>query len=104
MKIKEHIEDKRLTLSLEGSFDDVSSPVIEEKLDKIFEQELDSVWLDLARVDYISSAGIRVLIIAHKKAVKSDMKLYMGEMSNKVREILEMVGIMPLFDPSGRVD
>lgn len=97
MKMREHIEGSDLTLSLEGNFDETTSLEIEKKIESILSGETKKLLLDLRGVKYVSSAGIRVLIIAHKRAVKTGKKVVIGEMSGKVKEILDTVGIMPLF-------
>ncbi len=102
MEIKEHLKENGLTLSLKGSFDEASSPEVERKLTEALSQDIKSICFDLGKVPYISSAGIRVLIIAYKKAVKNEKKVLIGDMSAKVEEILETVGILPLFAIPGR--
>jgi anti-anti-sigma factor len=57
----------------------------------------------MGNVRYLSSAGIRVLIIAHKKGKKNNKQITLGEISVKVKDVLDTVGILPLFNRSGRV-
>jgi anti-sigma B factor antagonist len=103
MKMNEKLEGNALTIALEGNFDEFSSPLIEEKIGKNLEEQIKRLLLDLGRVNYISSAGIRVLILAHKAAVKKDKEFIVVDMSEKVREVLEMVGILPLITVRGGV-
>ena len=102
MKIREYFKEEDFILSLEGDFDETSSPGVEEKLEQVLSRNIKSICFDLSNVPYISSAGIRVLIIAYKKAAKSGKKVLMGGMSDRVREVLETVGILPLFAAGGR--
>ena len=102
MKITEKINAKDLVLYLEGNFDETSSPVVEEKIQAALSRDVDSIEFDLGGVEYVSSAGIRVMIVAYKKMVKSHKKVYLVGMSDKVRDMLEMVGILPLFNVNGR--
>ena len=97
MNIREEVKDGELFLLLDGSFDETSSPDIEDALEEVMAGDVEVVNFDLSKVRYISSAGIRVLIIAHKRAVKSGKKVRIVEMSEKVNEILGTVGILPLF-------
>ncbi len=103
MKINEKLEGDTLTISLEGNLDDLSSPLIEEKIGREIEDRAEKLFLDLDAVNYISSAGIRVLILAHKAAVKRGKEFAVVSMSEKVREVLEMVGIMPFVAVRGGV-
>ncbi|MFH1665561.1 MAG: STAS domain-containing protein [Candidatus Omnitrophota bacterium] len=103
MKINESLKGADLTMLLDGNFDDVNSPAIEKRLDQnLMKNDIKNICFDLAKVKYISSAGIRVLIAAHKKAIKTDKRVLIGAMSVKVQEILDMVGILRLFTQQGR--
>ena len=101
MKILENLDNDQLTLSLEGNFDEMTSSAVEEKFAEVLPGDAKKICFDLSDVQYISSAGIRVLISAYKKAVKSDKKVTIGNMSDKARGILEVVGILPLFAAGG---
>jgi len=88
---------------MHGIFDESTSPNIEDKISEVMGWAVKKISLDMENVKYISSAGIRILIIAHKKAVKSGKNLVIAGMSEKVKEILETVGILPLFRSTGVV-
>ena len=85
MKILEYLDNDQLTLSLEGNFDEMTSSEVEEKFAEVLPGDIKNICFDLADVHYISSAGIRVLISAYKKAIKSDKKVTIGNMSDKAR-------------------
>ena len=80
-----------LALALTGRLDTVTSP----ELDAIISSELDGVTdltLDFAGLDYISSAGLRVLLRAQKKmAACGRMKLI--NVSPIIMEIFEITGL-----------
>ena len=101
MKIFEDLRGDELTLSMHGIFDESTCPHIEDKISEVMGWNVRTVFLDMNNVKYISSAGIRILIIAHKKAVKNGKTLVISGMSEKVKEILETVGILPLFGSRG---
>ncbi|MDP8299989.1 MAG: STAS domain-containing protein [Candidatus Tantalella remota] len=101
MRIREQLDGDRLTLFLEGTFDEGTSPAVEEKLEEALLTDASKICFNMSKVDYLSSAGIRVMIIAHKKSIKSGKTIEVGEMSDKVQDVLEVVGILPLFgDPT----
>lgn len=101
MKIKEEIEGVDLTVFMDGKFDDACSPEAGRKLGECLLRDVKNIRLDLGKVPYISSAGICELISVYKKAVKMDKHVTISEMSGKVREILDVVGILPLFRGQG---
>ena len=101
MRITENLDGKNLTLTLEGDLDSVSSPGVEQKIEEVLELNIESLNLDLSKVRYISSIGVRVLVIAYKKAMKDEKKVAIVSMSTKVQDILKEVGILPLFEVKG---
>jgi len=102
MRIREDLDGKKLTLALEGNFDDASSPAVEKRFEQALLMDVTDIHFDMGKVQYISSAGIRVIIIAHKKALKSDKRVLIGQMTDKTRQILDKVGLLSLFSVSGR--
>ncbi len=66
MTINQEMNGSALTLALEGRLDTLTSPQLEEKLNASLEGVSDLV-LDLEKLDYMSSAGLRVLLAAQKR-------------------------------------
>ena len=82
-----------LTISLEGRLDTTTAPELEQAL-KGGMDAANTLTLDFSKLDYISSAGLRVLLSAHKAMSKK------GGM--KVVNANEMV--MEVFDVTGFAD
>ncbi|MBD3379081.1 MAG: anti-sigma factor antagonist [Candidatus Omnitrophica bacterium] len=97
MKMLEKTDNESLTLCLEGSLDENTSPQVETRIDDIFDSDTRDLRLDLSNVQYISSIGIRLLILSHKRAVKIGKRVVIDDMSDKVKDVLETVGVLPLF-------
>ena len=84
-----------LSLALTGRLDTITAPSLLSFFEKTkAEQALDAVEVDCSRLEYISSAGLRVLLIMHK-ACKGGVSLH-GE-NETVREILEQTGFDSIF-------
>ena len=66
MTINQEMNGSALTLALEGRLDTLTSPQLEEKLNASLEGVSDLV-LDLEKLDYMSSAGLRVLLAVQKR-------------------------------------
>ncbi len=79
-------------LRLEGRLDASTSPVLDKKLQPFLSLKKKKVLLDFARVDYLSSAGMRLLLSATKKMKASDGELLLCSMSEDVMEIIRMAG------------
>ena len=72
MNIIKNYNEKELTLSVKGRIDTITS----QELDDEINDELgnfDSLIMDFSELDYISSAGLRVLILTQKKLKHDDI-------------------------------
>ena len=84
-----------LSLALTGRLDTITAPSLLSFFEKTkAEQALEAVEVDCSRLEYISSAGLRVLLIMHK-ACTGGVSLH-GE-NESVREILEQTGFDSIF-------
>ena len=93
-------EQEKLTLFLRGNIDESTTDAFKDKLSEVIAEEYINIYLDLEDVDYISSIGIGALMLAHKKAIKSGKRIMIENMSHKTHQILDVVGILPLFSPA----
>ena len=65
MTITKKVENETLCLALEGRLDTVTAPELEAELKKNLDG-VNALTLDFSKLEYISSAGLRVLLSAHK--------------------------------------
>ena len=65
LNINEIRDKNSLTLELEGRLDTTTSPVLQELLEKNYPVITELIF-DFAKVDYMSSSGLRVLLMAQK--------------------------------------
>ena len=95
LNIKTAKDAEKLTVALEGRLDTVTAP----ELEKCFKKSLPGVTelvMDFEKLDYISSAGLRVLLSAQKTMNRQgSMKLiHVGE---SIMEILEVTGFSDIL-------
>jgi anti-sigma B factor antagonist/stage II sporulation protein AA (anti-sigma F factor antagonist) len=76
---------------LEGRLDAVSTPVLEGKLAKLLEVS-DRLLIDFSKVDYLSSAGLRLLLSSTKKMKAKEGRLAFSGMGEDVIDIIQMAG------------
>lgn len=77
---------------IEGRMDAASAPILERKLaEKIDEGKIKLV-LDFAKVDYLSSAGMRLLLSTTKKLKGGKGGLHLCSVTEEVMEIIKMAG------------
>ena len=92
LKVTIDEQPDRKIVHLAGRLDATTSPALEGKISKILEQKKQTLLVDFAKVDYLSSAGMRVLLAATKKMKAQGGKLAFYAMSDEVMEIIKMAG------------
>jgi len=93
-------EDNCSVVHVSGKIDAMTSENLEDRLLGIIEEGEKQIILDLAETEYISSAGLRVLIVVTKYLYDSG-HFCICSASDNVREIIEMAGFnafMTLYD------
>ena len=95
MNISKKREESKLTVALEGRLDTNTSPELEKVLDDSL-NGVTALEFDLAGLDYISSAGLRLLLRAQKiMNGKGSMKV--TNVCEEVYEIFEITGFTDIF-------
>ncbi len=92
MEIKVRQQGDHTLLSLYGRLDTNTSPKLENELTKVFDSKCKDLTLDFANLEYISSAGLRVLLAAQKKINDVVGKMTLTHVSEPVKEVFDMTG------------
>ncbi len=96
MTINKTQNDSDLTIALVGRLDTMTAPELEAELSNDL-PGAQTLTLDFADLDYISSAGLRVLLSAHKAmSGKGGMKV--KNVNEIVREVFEVTGFADILD------
>jgi anti-sigma B factor antagonist len=103
MQLREETRDGVLVIQAAGRLDSSSAGELEAVLPARI-QTNDKVVLNLAEVAYVSSAGLRVLLIGAKAARSGGKKLALAGLSDSVREVFDISGFTALFVIAADVD
>lgn len=95
MRITKSGQGGSLALVLEGRLDTRTAPLLEAEL-KDSLSGLTELVLDMAGVDYVSSAGLRVLLAAHKQMAKQG-SLRLAHVNPGVMEVFDMTGFTDIL-------
>lgn len=95
MNIRTNKDNKALTVAVEGRLDTSTAPQLEECLNSSLEG-IEELSLDLSALDYISSAGLRVLLSAQKRMMKQGQMQITGA-NETVMEIFEITGFSDIL-------
>lgn len=92
MKITKSTTGNTTTLSVQGRLDTVTSTQLANELSAVFEGEEVNLVFEFSELEYISSAGLRVLLTAQKKinALGTEMKIVGA--NETVKEIFDITG------------
>jgi len=104
MNLEQERRDDILILRPSGRLDSNSSPELERVVAEQREAGTQRVVFDLSALDYISSAGLRVVLLAGKKLRASKGKLVLVGLSDMVREVFDMSGFLTLFAVTNTLD
>ncbi len=85
-------------LDIAGRMDTVTSPAAEAAINQVLEAGIKKVILNLAGTEYVSSSGLRVLLITAKKIAASGGGLKICQSNQVVREILDISGFSTFLD------
>ena len=95
MTINKLQEGNTLIVALEGRLDTMTSPELEKELKESMDGA-ESLVLDFGKLDYISSAGLRVLLSAHKQ-MKNKGGLTVKNVNEVVQEIFDVTGFADIL-------
>jgi len=84
-------------IEIKGRVDSANAQQFGEALSSPISGGMRNLVLDLANVDYMSSAGLRELVAAYKKTNKLAGDLRLVQPSERVQEILEIAGLDTVF-------
>ena len=95
MTISRNLNGNALEIALEGRLDTMTAPELEAELKQSMDGA-ESLVLDFSKLDYISSAGLRVLLSAHKTmSAKGGMKV--TNVNEIVREVFDVTGFADIL-------
>ena len=97
MEITERRTADIVTLSLSGKLDATTATTFEEKILAQIESGDRRFIIDLALLDYISSAGLRVFVRAGKRQDSGNGKIVLCSLKDSVREVFDIVGFSSIF-------
>jgi anti-sigma B factor antagonist len=96
MDIKVVANGTEKTVSLDGRLDTTTAPQLEKELSEQFEGT-DKLIFDFEKLQYISSAGLRVLLSAQKKMNASGGSMIIRNANDMVMEVFEVTGFLDIL-------
>jgi anti-anti-sigma factor len=98
MQISREATDDVLTLSLTGRLDELATTDVEQAFTKALNEDSKGIIIDLAGVEYISSSGLRILLMLSKAMKKQQRPLRLCSLSPFVAEVFEISNFSAMFE------
>ena len=95
LNIGKTAENGKTVLALSGRLDTITAPELEQKLKELI-PSCDAITLNMESLEYISSAGLRVLLAAHK-VLGDKAGLTLTHVSDAIMEILDVTGFSDIL-------
>jgi anti-anti-sigma factor len=90
-----------LIVSVEGRMDTVSAPEFQERMEDLLDQGETGILMDFGKLEYVSSAGLRSILVAAKKAKSLGGMVSCCSLQDMVRKVFDISGftaMLPVFD------
>ena len=86
------------TFSLEGSLDTTSYMILEKRVDLVLARDTTFIVFDMKGVDYISSAGIRIILKAKKALKKRAGHVFLIHLQPQVKKAFDFINALPSLE------
>ena len=101
VQIHTNKEGNGTVVQLQGKVDATSAPSVEQALVGVIDQGEKRLVLDCAGLDFISSAGLRSLLLAVKKMKAAGGGISLAALQPNVKEVFDISGFSALFTIHG---
>ncbi|AFA49370.1 STAS domain-containing protein [Acetobacterium woodii] len=97
MKIDVKQENGIFVVDLEGRMDTNTSPEFQKEMETYYSQEGFKMVLDFDKLDFVSSAGLRVLLLIQKKSKALNGSLVIKNVKPEIQEVFDMTGFSDIL-------
>lgn len=97
MRLTRHTDGDSTVITLDGSLDSGTAAGVQADLEELVPDAGTAV-LDLRKMTYMSSAGLRVLLLAHRRAQQGGARIVLTGLAPDVREVMSATGFLDFFE------
>lgn len=99
MNVNIHSENEVVIASVEGSIDSGTAPEFQQKVLAATEQS-NNIIIDFTLVTFVSSAGLRVLLMVYRQIKSKNGKVILVGISDEIKDVMTMTGFIHFFELS----
>jgi len=96
MDINKTVEDKKVVLALVGRLDTTTAPELEAALKEVYDG-CDELVFDFKDLEYISSAGLRVLLASQKTMNGKSGSMVVNGANDEIKEVFDITGFSDIL-------
>lgn len=90
-------DDHRVTLILDGRLDTSVTRQTEKEIEPLFDYKGYEVIIDCSRLEYISSSGLRMLMVIDQRCCANHCDIYIKGLTAEVKDVFQTTGFVNLF-------
>jgi anti-sigma B factor antagonist len=90
-------EDRAVVFAIEGELDLASSPTLEQEIDRVSDDDVDLLIVDLRELRFMDSTGLHALVKANKRAKESGRKFAVVQGGAQIQRLLSLTGVDELL-------
>ena len=94
MKIEKNLNGSEAVLAMEGRLDTTTAPELEAEIKSL--TNIETLILDMKGLEYLSSAGLRVLLAA-QKTMNTQGKMIVKNVNETIMEVFEITGFVDIL-------
>jgi anti-sigma B factor antagonist len=96
-RVQVRTEDRALVFAVEGELDLASSPTLEQELDRVRDEDVDLLIIDLRELRFMDSTGLHALVKANKRATEAGRRFAVVKGGAQIQRLLSLTGVGELL-------
>ncbi|MEI6890424.1 MAG: STAS domain-containing protein [Bacteroidales bacterium] len=98
MELIEKNTEKCIIIGIKGRLDTINYSILEKRLMELLDQNVTKIMVNCSQMDYVSSSGLRILLMALKRITMVKGKFVLCSLQENIREIFEISGFTSIFE------
>ncbi|MEI6886392.1 MAG: STAS domain-containing protein [Bacteroidota bacterium] len=98
MELIEKNTEKCMIIGIKGRLDTINYSILEKRLMELLDQNVTRILVNCSQMDYVSSSGLRILLMALKRITMVKGKFVLCSLQENIREIFEISGFTTIFE------
>lgn len=97
MEIKKTADGNVLVLAVSGRLETVTAPQLDAEIQAI-PDDVSELLMEISELEYVSSAGLRVFLVAHKKMKSRGGSMKISGANASVKKVFDITGFSPILN------